>query len=153
MKRSMMFAVPVLMMVGACAQREESAPAEAAGAVAQPVATVRQVMLGLTVPASDLLFQIADQVPEDDTGWETVIATAAMLAESGNLLLTAPRDIGQPEWREFAVQLVERSKDAMAAAGRHDVDAVLEAGNALYETCENCHLKYLPKPPEETPQP
>lgn len=153
MNRAMLLALPALMMIGACAQREESAPVEAADSATQPVATVRQVMLGLTIPASDLLFQIADNEPQDDTGWENVIATAAMLAESGNLLLTGPRDIGQPEWRELAGQLVERSKEAMDAAGRHDVDAVLEAGNALYETCENCHLKYLPKPQDVSPQP
>jgi len=153
MKRMTWLALPALLVLGGCGQKQEPAPAAPAGPVAEPVATVRQVMLGLTVPASDVLFQIGDHVPDGDAGWESVVATAAMLAESGNLLLRPPHDRGEPEWREFAQQLVARAKEAMTVAGNHDVDAVLEAGNAIYETCENCHMKYLPPPPGAPPQP
>lgn len=152
MKRVKGLAWPALLVLCACGQKQEAAPVAAAGPMVEPVATVRQVMLGLTVPASDVLFQIGDHVPDGDAGWESVVATAAMLAESGNLLLKPPYDRGEPEWREFAQQLVAKAKDAMAVAGNHDVDAVLEAGNAVYETCENCHMKYLPPPPG-APQP
>jgi hypothetical protein len=91
-----------------------------------------------------VLFQLSDNVPKDDAGWDRIVATAAVLAESGNLLLAGPRDLKQPEWTQLAQAMVARAKDAMAAAAKHDVDAVLEAGNGIYESCENCHNKYMP---------
>ncbi len=108
------------------------------------LANAKQVMLGLSIPASDVLFQVADNVPTDDAGWARLEATALMLGESGNLLLTGPRDLAQPEWRQFSRELVARSKLAAEAAGRRDVDALLEAGNQIYETCDACHSKYMP---------
>jgi hypothetical protein len=91
-----------------------------------------------------VLFQIGDNAPKDDAGWERIIANAAMLAESGNLLLTGPRNLNQPEWIQKARELVARSRAAGEAAAKHDVDAVLDAGNAIYDTCDTCHNKYMP---------
>jgi hypothetical protein len=139
---SMMGAVLIAVLVVGCSAKEP-APA-AATPVVEHIATAKQVMLGLTIPASDVLFQLGDNRPTDDAGWERIVATAALLAESGNLLLTGPRDTKQPQWTKFAQDLVARSKDAMAAAGKHDVDAVLEVGNAIYEVCDSCHNKYMP---------
>lgn len=126
-----------------CGTKEAPPPAAVAPAI-EHLATAKQVMLGLTIPASDALFQLGDNMPVDDAGWDRVVATAAMLAESGNLLLTGPRDLQQPEWTKLSLELVARAKDAMAAAQKHDTDAVLEAGNGIYEACESCHNKYMP---------
>lgn len=136
-------ALAALLVLAGCAPKTEAPPAAATPAL-ESIATNRQVMLGLTIPASDVLFAVGDPAPADQAAWDRVVANAAMLAESGNLMLTGPRDLKQPEWTQFARELVARSKDAMAAAEKRDVDAVLEAGNALYETCENCHNKYMP---------
>lgn len=130
--------------VGGCAPKQQAAPVAAEPAI-EHIATARQVMLGLTIPASDVLFQIGTpSAPADQAAWDRIVANAAMLAESGILLLIGPRDLKQPEWTQFARELVAKSKDAMAAAERRDVDAVLEAGNGIYEVCENCHNKYMP---------
>jgi len=130
-------------MLAGCGARQAAPAVDAAPAI-EHLATAKQVMLGLTIPASDVLFQLGDNIPVDDAGWERIVATAAMLAESGNLLLTGPRDLQQPEWTQFARELVAGGKEAMAAAQKHDADAVLEAGNGIYEVCENCHNKYMP---------
>jgi hypothetical protein len=130
-------------VLGACAPKPAVVTAAPAPAIEQ-LATTKQVMLGLTIPASDILFQLGDHAPTDDAGWARIEATAAMLGESGNLLLAGPRLVDQPEWQQFARELVARSKDAMAAAQKKDIEAVLEAGNGLYEVCESCHNKYMP---------
>jgi hypothetical protein len=140
---STMNAALIAALLAGCGARQAAPPVAAVPAL-EHIATTKQVMLGLTIPASDVLFQLGDNLPTDDAGWERVIAAAAMLAESGNLLLSGPRDVKQPDWTRFSQDLVARSKEAMAAAGRHDADAVLEVGNAIYEVCENCHNKYMP---------
>lgn len=130
-------------LAGCGASQQAAAPAATPSAPA-PIASTRQVMLGLTIPASDVLFQLGDKAPATQAEWDRVVGTAAMLAESGNMLLVAPRNVDQPEWQKFAQALVAQSKDAMAAAEKKDVDAVLEIGNSIYETCDGCHQKYMP---------
>jgi hypothetical protein len=135
----------VLLALGAAAgcskQPVESAPPPLPATEA--IANTRQVMLGLTIPASDVVFQVGAAAPTDDAGWEKVQANAAMLAESANLLLTPPRAIDAPEWTGFAKTLIAASKTALQAAQAHDVDKVLEAGNQIYEVCDGCHRKYM----------
>lgn len=112
----------------------------------RPIATVRQVMLGITVPASNVVFAVAGEAPKDDAGWENVEAAAAAVAESGNLLLMKPRLKDEPEWRQYALALIDASEKAAAAAHTKNADNTGTAGDDLYNTCEQCHAKYLPKP-------
>jgi hypothetical protein len=133
-----------LLVLAGCA-KETPAPVPASPAPLTPaaVATTRQVMLGLTIPASDVLFQVGNAAPKDDVEWEKVQANAAMLAESANLLLVSPRLIDTPEWKGFAQNLLSTSKAALEAAQAHDVDKVLDVGNQIYEVCDGCHKKYM----------
>lgn len=137
-------AATLLVALAGCAKQPaaKSASPEPQRKV-EAVATTRQVMLGLTIPASDVVFQVGTSVPKDDTEWEKVQANAAMLAESANLLLTAPRWVDAPEWTGFAELLLATSKAAMQAAQARDVDKVLDAGNEIYDVCDACHKKYM----------
>jgi hypothetical protein len=134
------------LLVAACSnqQAESNAAHAAPAAPLESLATNRQVMLGLAIPASDVLFQIADNVPADDAGWDRVVANAVMLGEAGNMMLSGARLLPQPEWSQHARDLVTRAKVAAEAAQKHDVDAVLDAGNAIYETCDACHNQFMP---------
>lgn len=133
-----------VLSIAACAKQEASPPATSPPTPAiESIATTRQLMLGLTAPASDVLFQVGSAAPADDAGWEKVQANAATLAESGNLLLTGPRAIDAPEWKDFAQSLITTSKAALEAAQARDVDKVLDVGNQIYEVCDGCHKKYM----------
>ena len=143
MKTESLLLLGAAALMAACGTKQEE-PEVPAGPAIEAIADARQVMLGLTIPASDVLFQIGDNAPKLPADWDRIVATAAMLGESGNLLLTGPRDRHQAEWTQFSQDLIARSKDAMAAAQMQDVDAVLDAGNAIYEVCETCHKKYMP---------
>jgi hypothetical protein len=133
--------VAVAGVSGCSKQPVQTAPPPAPAV--ESIATTRQLMLGLTIPASDVVFQVGSAAPKDDAEWEKVQANAAMLAESANLLLTGPRAIDAPEWTGFAKSLVATSKSALEAAQARDVDKVLEAGNQIYEVCDGCHKKYM----------
>jgi hypothetical protein len=145
MRLATLILMSVTLLGGACT---EKVAAPVAATTAQPpiehIASTQQVMLGLTIPASDVLFQVGENVPQDDGGWDRITATAAMLAESGNLLLVGPRNLAQPDWTQLSRELVARARTAMDAAQKRDVDALLNAGNDIYEVCEGCHAKYMP---------
>jgi hypothetical protein len=141
-------------LVAGCGRDAGPPPGPAAAAPSvETLATTRQVMLGLTIPASDVLFKVSDETVKTDADWERVVANAMMLAESGQMLLTGTRDLQQPEWRQQAAALVAASRTAADAALQKNMDAVLDAGNTIYESCDACHAKYMParqgeKPPQ-----
>ena len=45
------------------------------------VATIRQLMLGIVIPASDGVFGVASKAPENDTEWELIEADSMAEAE------------------------------------------------------------------------
>ena len=52
--------------------------------VPRPVATVTQLMQAMMVPASNALFNVPRQVPEDDAGWDALRNHAVIIAVMGH---------------------------------------------------------------------
>lgn len=127
--------------------RSESAPAVAASSPSfKVVGPSREIMLAVTIPASEAVFTAAAEPPTTDDQWVSVERAALTLAESGNLLLVPGRAVDEGEWSRFSRMLIDSAAQAYAAAQAKDIDGVSEAGNAIYEACEGCHKKYLPQP-------
>ncbi len=122
---------------------EQAAPAAAATAPAA-VATSRQIMLGLVIPAADVVWAAANETPADDAAWEKIQANAIMITEAGNLMQVPPRVVDQDEWLANAKALVETSTAAAQAAGEKNLDKLSDAGNNMYDVCDKCHAKYMP---------
>ena len=123
-------------------------PIAAAGAFAQeatvrPIATVRQIMEAMIVPFSDEVVQAASEPPTTDAQWTKVQGAALALAESGNLLMIGPRARDKAEWMKMARRQVDAAAAVMKAAAAKDADALSSTGDALYETCESCHTRYM----------
>lgn len=132
MSRIGIVAIVALLVAGAVAQRSAM----------RPVASVTELMKAMVIPASNALFDVPRQVPEDDAGWETVRNHAIVLAESGNLLLVEGRAEDSEVWKSTSVALVEAGEAALEAAKARDVDAILEVGNQIIDACERCHEKH-----------
>ena len=132
-------AAPVVFFAGA---------AMAQAPTFQPVGTVRQVMLGIVKPTSDLVFKFQFDTPKTDDDWATLQNNALTLAETGNLLLLPGRAKDNGEWTKHAKALVEAGSQAFKAANSKDAKALEVIGDKIDETCEACHAKYLPKPPQ-----
>ncbi len=128
-----------VLALAACSAKQ----APLAAAAPEAIATTRQVMLGITIPTSDVVFQVGAKAPADDMEWEKVEANALALAESGALLRIGARAVDQGEWLKHSQDLIATAKVAAAAAHEKDVDKVLDAGNAIYEVCDACHKKYM----------
>jgi cytochrome c556 len=133
-----------LVGLAGCARQEEAAPVAAAPVVPATVAAVKQVMLGITIPASDIVFAAAGEAPADDTAWIKVQANAAVLAESARMLLDSSRKLDDNEWATFSRAMYDASLTVMQAAAEKNVDQLSEAGDSLYEACDGCHQKYMP---------
>lgn len=114
----------------------------------QPVGTVRQIMLGIVKPTSDVIFKFQFDPPKTDEEWVTVQNNALNLAETGNLLLLPGRAKDKGEWMKNAKALVETGSQAFKAANAKDAKALEKIGDKIDETCEACHAIYLPKPPK-----
>lgn len=135
-----------LATLAGCGQEKAATPVVTASATSpEPIANVRQVMLGIVVPASNAVFGVANAAPADDAAWEAVTASAIAVAEAGNLLLIKPRAVDDGEWKKQALALTAAGKHAAEVALTKDAEKMSAAGDELYTTCEGCHEKYLPK--------
>jgi hypothetical protein len=121
----------------------------------RPVATVLQIMQGMVVPNSDVIFKISHNPPKDDKEWTVVQNSAITLAEVGNLLMIPGRtsvykdlidtDIKRNgDWAKNAKALTELSTRAFHAANAKDIKELEAMSNELEATCEHCHATYHP---------
>jgi hypothetical protein len=140
MRYALLLASTALMVAGCTAKQPPAAPAPPP---LEAFATTKQVMLGITIPASDVLFQVGAKPPADDMEWEQVVTNAAALAESGNLLLIGTRVVDHGEWVRNAQAMIAAAKEAGQAAQEKNIEKVLAAGDKIYEVCDACHKKYM----------
>ena len=118
----------------------------------RPVVNLRQTMEWILDPAADVLWDSAgfiitaegetDLAPTMDEGWARVRNSAAVVAETGNLLLMPGRSAGT-DWVAFAQGLTGAGEVAMAAAEARDATALFDAGGQVYQACRACHEQYL----------
>ena len=138
------------MFLAGCSKTESVHSASTVAAPVAPtfkvVAPSRQIMLAMTIPASDKVFGAAAEPPTTDEQWVAVERAALELAESGNLLLIPGRAVDEAEWSQYSHMLIDTASKAYAAAQAKDIDGVSDAGNVIYEACEGCHKKYMPQP-------
>ena len=112
-------------------------------------------MEGLIAPAAEIVFKsvgyratpeggVEDIAPKDDVGWEVVEHSALGLAESANLLMIEGRAVDQEDWIKISLAMMDTSIVAAKAAEAKDANALLEAGEKIFDACTACHLKYIP---------
>jgi hypothetical protein len=119
----------------------------------KPVADVDQLMDGVLTPAAEVFWGavsiivdengVHENTPQSDVEWEAVWAAAITLAESGNLLMMAPRAADDGEWMRLSAAMVDIGVEAAQAAESKDPDAVLEVGERVYYVCLACHDVYV----------
>jgi len=135
----------------ACAAAPEPAPY-------RPVANVKELMEATVQPAASVYWNsvativtregVEERFPKTDEAWEAVWGAAVTIAESGNLMMMAPRaKEGDREWISLSQQLVNVGEQAAKAAGAKNPEAVLSTGEQVYDVCTRCHMKYIVQDP------
>jgi hypothetical protein len=155
-----LFVVSVLLFISgigfviAAARTSREAPATgvAEAPTPVPVATIKQVMSGITMPAATAVYSavgtvvntegVKETAPQNDEEWAALASQAAAVVESGNLLLMGNRLIDNGDWVTMTRAMIEKGQLAIKAAEGHDKEGILDAGSALNDTCDTCHAKY-----------
>ena len=158
-ERYWLFLVSVLLFVGGIGfiiaaertRRTTVVPPSAVRAAA-PVATVKQLMAGITGPAAGVIFEAVsvevslegtkEKAPQNDEEWAKVETSAALLVESANLLLDGPRAIDTTDWPKMAREMATAGQAALKAARSKNPEEILKVGEAVNMTCDNCHGRY-----------
>ncbi len=131
-------------------------PAAVPAAAAPPfhtTLTTQQLMSWIIDPSATAIWNSVGTVttdkgteekhPKTDEEWATYRNAAAMLIESGNLLMLDGRAQDQDQWMTTAGGMTDAAATVLEAAEAKDVEAYFNAGGALYEACTACHSKYL----------
>lgn len=152
--RTIAMAAAALLATG-CGQPPETEPP------VQPVGDMRETMVWVLDPAADALWGATgfvitadgeeDLTPTTEEGWAAVRHGAAVLAESGNLLLMPhlmPEGDAAP-WIEFSHGMTRIALQAMEAADDKDSEALFEIGGHLYNVCVACHQVYARMPSDD----
>jgi cytochrome c556 len=116
-------------------------------AVAQQAvpAEVTALMKSVVIPASDMVFAVGKAAPKSDAEWATVQNAAARLGDAGRQLASRAPAANSADWVKFAKAMADAAAVAGTAAQAKNIDAVLDAGDALYETCAGCHQRFMKK--------
>jgi NAD/NADP transhydrogenase alpha subunit len=149
---ALLFITGIGFVIAGAREARSAAPVAEPAPVGTPVATVKQIMAGITGPAATTVYNsvgtivsaegIKETAPQTDEEWASLAATAASLAESGNLLLTPGRAIDNADWVKMSQTFVEKSKLAIKAAEEKSTEGILSAGSEINETCDTCHERY-----------
>jgi len=117
-----------------------------------PVASVKQIMAGIVMPAANVLWDsvstivdakgVQENQPRTDEEWARVGANAAVLIESANMLLIGNRAVDQGDWVKMARAMADAGQIALKAAAAKKPEGILEAGETINMSCDNCHQKY-----------
>jgi hypothetical protein len=136
----------------ASARSIRDAPSVAGPPVTLPVATVKQIMDGIVMPAAAAVFDsvaatvtdagIDEKFPRTDAEWAAVGNSAAALAEAGNLLMLEGHAVDKGEWIKMSQAMIEGAKVALKAIESKNKEALLDAGGTINVTCDNCHRTY-----------
>ena len=107
-----------------------------------------------SVPASTVVYEavkytadasgMKETVPQTEEEWEKVAASAAALAEAGNLMLLEGHAFDRDQWVTMSRDLIDSSELALKAAKAKDAEGVLNAGSTVTESCDRCHDRYAP---------
>ncbi|MCE2421839.1 MAG: hypothetical protein J4G03_00745 [Gemmatimonadetes bacterium] len=108
--------------------------------VIEPAAEVYWDAVGEIIDSAGVR-EIRPAGPEE---WEAVRRAAVVLAESGNLMMIPGRALDRGDWMSFSAAMRETALDAAAAAAARDPEATFLAGDALYYSCSDCHVRYAP---------
>ncbi len=126
--------IPILM--GMTLQRSE--PRVIMARMVDPAANFIWRSVSITVTTEG----IEEIVPQNEHEWNEVRKAADRLAEGGRLLKTDPRRKDDSEWLKWSQAIIDSATLTREAVQSKNADGILEAGDAIYNTCVGCHGGY-----------
>lgn len=155
--RALLVICSLELLLAACSDSADDGAAQQVTATTNfdTTLTMQELMLYVLEPAADGLWSTAGWVedrdgyrelyPTTEEGWEHVVASAAMVAESGNLLTLPGRALDNDAWMIYSEGLTQAGFRAMAAASTRNKEDLFQAGADIYSVCSACHQAYDPE--------
>ena len=110
------------------------------------VASTKQIMAGVQKPAMDSLNAMMKAGgPKDEKDWAQAQQNAALLAETGQLILMGARPKDQDVWVKTGTMLSESASAAAKAAEAKDLDAFKASFGGVAKSCRGCHTVHKKK--------
>ncbi len=117
-----------------------------------PTVDCHHLMEYIVEEAFDELKEDLGTEPANKKAWKGVLSSAAMLAETGNLLrIRRPDDADAKEWATLSIALRETGSAVMKAAKARDYAATKKAYDAMVASCNRCHTKLTDGEPKIEP--
>jgi hypothetical protein len=127
----------------------------------------RQLMSWMIDPSSKVVFGAVATIvteqgeenvqPRSDEEWTNVRNHAATVLEAGNLLMLEGRarpslvkDVA--DWNAKARAMSAAARTAIEATEVKDAEALFAASGEIYQTCTDCHAKYIFTPSPDANQ-
>ncbi len=85
---------------------------------------------------------IEEKFPQSENEWDEVRKAVDRLAEGGRLLKTDPQRKGDKDWLKWSQAIIDSATLTREAVKSRNADGILEAGDAIYNTCVGCHGGY-----------
>jgi cytochrome c556 len=128
--------------------------AQAPSYTPKPYGSLKQVMRGVALPSSDIIFGVQGKEPKTDAEWQIVENASVAIEETANLILLRGRvrSNGQPvpvqaaDYAKFAAALIPAGRDCLKAAQKKNQDDVSNCTDSLSQACDNCHKVYRDPP-------
>jgi cytochrome c556 len=141
------FAISVVLLLGlslvAGLRTDDSLRADQKQEAAR-VLTIKQMMSGLVKPHKAALETALKEPPSGAESWDALIVSAALLNESGYILVDGERSLDKV-WSDASQTLRNESAHLLAALKQHDYEASAAAFKQLTTACAACHKAHLNK--------
>ncbi|MEX2264559.1 MAG: cytochrome c [Bryobacteraceae bacterium] len=112
----------------------------ASGQQYQMVATSKQLMAAVQKPAMDSLAALMKAGgPKDEKEWAVAEQSAAVLAETAQLLLLGTRPLDQDVWIKSSHRMNAAASASAKAAHDKDLAAWKASLGSLGASCKSCH--------------
>ncbi len=138
----------------ACSPAEQQETGSAVSGTYNTSLPMADLMTMVLEPAADSLWDNAGWIessagyeelyPTTEEGWDFMVAQAAVVSESGNLLALPGRAADDDAWLVYSQGMIDAGIMAMDAAKRRHQEDFFQAGAQLYSVCRACHQSYNP---------
>jgi hypothetical protein len=119
----------------------------------KPVVDTKLLMQSIIDPNADIVWEAVKTIdspqgveqirPKTEEQWAAVRNAAVTVAESGNLLMMAPRAKDGGQWMTLAQGMIDAGQEAIKAADAKNADRLFTVGGDIYDSCSACHAKYM----------
>ena len=114
----------------------------------KPQVSIMEIMESIITPITNTLW--AAQDPKTEEEWKELEDAAIAVIAAGSLINlggTGQNDnewIKEPAWQAYSKIMTNAGMDALKAIRSKDIGKLVETGEPLYISCEECHLKFNP---------